>query len=227
MTYPTYADVIFMSGDEADSVLDMLDNDGPHAALIHLTDWDYGDGQNTRDLPPWGDDDRLHEADLDGLRYVMSWHHGLRYVSLTRVDYVDDADHIVSSAVETACWLAVIDDGETIEPVTDVHPDDLPTDVLDDIARDVSRALVGLSDSLGDARYGELMRRLAKRNTGGDVLGFLGYELMLSMTGAGAGLWEYGAPGSAANRIVTRYAHDRSLVGVLDDDGRTTWSWTS
>lgn len=225
MTYPTYADVIFLDGDEADSVLDMLDDDGPHAALIHLTDWDYGDGQEVRDVPSWGGDDKLYEADLDGLRYVMSWHDGLRYVSLTRVDYVDDADHIVSSAVEAACWLAVIFDGEPPEP--ELGPDDLPADVLDDIARDVSRALVGLSDSLGDARYGELMRRLAKGDTGGDVLGFLGHEIVLSMMGAGAGLWEYGAPGEAAHRIVTRYAHDRSLVGDLDDDGRTTWFWSS
>ena len=44
---PRWMNVVFLQGEEADAVLDMIEQVGPGMAIHHLSQWDYGD--ETRD----------------------------------------------------------------------------------------------------------------------------------------------------------------------------------
>ena len=37
-----FLDVVFMQGDDATEVIDLIEEIGEHAALEHLTEWDFG-----------------------------------------------------------------------------------------------------------------------------------------------------------------------------------------
>ena len=97
---PAYTDVVYLQGEEADMVLDMIDTD-PDEAAAYLSEWDFGDETTgasaylnkgrADDDPPWGGDDQTREVAIGGLTYVLAWHPGLRYVSLTRGNRADTA----------------------------------------------------------------------------------------------------------------------------------------
>ena len=75
-----YQNIVFMQGDEAIPVLDMIENQSEQDALEHLLQWDYGDGLEEENQP-WGESDKLFlHHDL-----VLSWNTGIPYVSLTRI----------------------------------------------------------------------------------------------------------------------------------------------
>ena len=73
------------------------------AAFAHLLQWEDGEGRPWHSTPPWGDgDDTIGFTrkgafspvrDVRRMRsgYVMSWHTGLSYASLTRVAPADPA----------------------------------------------------------------------------------------------------------------------------------------
>ncbi|BDZ65284.1 hypothetical protein [Agromyces mangrovi Wang et al. 2018] len=82
--------VVFMQGEEADGVLDMIDKNGPEAAIRHLSQWDYGD--ETRDAAlvngyvyeeiPKSPTDRVVRNDSAG--YALTYNQHFGYVSLLR-----------------------------------------------------------------------------------------------------------------------------------------------
>lgn len=82
--------VVFLQGEEADIVLDMIDKSGPDAALHHLSQWDYGD--ETRDAAlvngyvydeiPQSPTDRSVRDDT--ARDALTYNRRFGYVSLLR-----------------------------------------------------------------------------------------------------------------------------------------------
>lgn len=113
---PTYGDVIVLQGDDYREFEAMLyprssDEDLANGILLgspdvksafqYLMQWEYGEGVEERDTPGWGGSDSTAAFDAAGRRltrhaptvmsrgYVMSWHTGLSYASLTRVTTVD------------------------------------------------------------------------------------------------------------------------------------------
>lgn len=89
--------VVFMQGEDADGVLDMIDKNGPEAAIRHLSEWDYGD--ETRDAAlvngyvydeiPQSPTDRVVRDDSAG--YALTYNHHFGYASLLRhFDPVDE-----------------------------------------------------------------------------------------------------------------------------------------
>lgn len=80
--------VVFLQGSEADEVLDLIDRDGPDAAIEHLRNWDYGDETTDAalengyvyDEPPTGQLDRVI---TDG-DYALTYNPFMGHVSLLR-----------------------------------------------------------------------------------------------------------------------------------------------
>lgn len=81
--------VVFLQGEEADQVLDVIDRDGTAAAIEHLKGWDYGE-ETTRaalengyvyDEPPTGALDRLVTSE-DG--YTLTYNQFAGHVGLLR-----------------------------------------------------------------------------------------------------------------------------------------------
>lgn len=80
--------VVFLQGEEADTVLDMIDKCGPEAAIQHLSQWDFGD--ETRDAAlvngyvydevPQSATDRVVSDEAAG--YTLTYNHHFGYVSL-------------------------------------------------------------------------------------------------------------------------------------------------
>ncbi|WP_193596577.1 hypothetical protein [Microbacterium sp. YJN-G] len=91
--------VVFLQGEEADIVLDVIDKSGPDAAIQHLSLWDYG--QETRDAAlvngyvydqiPQSPTDRVIRDEAAGYALTYNIHFG--YVSLLRqfAPLVEDA----------------------------------------------------------------------------------------------------------------------------------------
>jgi len=77
----TYESIVFMQGEEADEVLDILEEQGEEAAMDFLMQWDMGEGGEEYDTPPWGEADKLYEKG----DYVMSYNTGLPAFGLTRI----------------------------------------------------------------------------------------------------------------------------------------------
>ena len=83
-----WASIVFLQGDEADVVLDMIDRSGPDAAIEHLSQWDYGEettnaatiNGHVYDTPPSGSSDRVV---AEG-RYMLTYNPDYGYVSLLR-----------------------------------------------------------------------------------------------------------------------------------------------
>ncbi|GAB3214196.1 hypothetical protein GCM10027294_52540 [Marinactinospora endophytica] len=80
--------VVFLQGDEADEILDLVDRDGPEAAIEHLKGFDYGEettdaallNGDVYDTPPASVLDReATEGD-----YLLLYNHQLGHVSLLR-----------------------------------------------------------------------------------------------------------------------------------------------
>ncbi|MCT1437553.1 hypothetical protein [Brachybacterium paraconglomeratum] len=80
--------VVFLQGAEADEVLDLIDRDGPDAAIEHLRNWDYGEETTDAalengyvyDEPPTGQLDRV-VTDGD---YTLTYNPFMGHVSLLR-----------------------------------------------------------------------------------------------------------------------------------------------
>ncbi|MBX3086869.1 MAG: hypothetical protein KF742_00135 [Cryobacterium sp.] len=83
-----WINVVFMQGDEADEVLDMIDSDGPAAGLDHLKNWDFGDETTSAamengyvyDEPPSG----ALEHELREGNYHLTYSHSFDHVALYR-----------------------------------------------------------------------------------------------------------------------------------------------
>src|SRR5699024_4382475 len=80
--------VVFLQGAEADEVLDLIDRDGPDAAIEHLRNWDYGEETTDAalengyvyDEPPTGQLDRM-ATDGD---YTLTYNPFMGHVGLLR-----------------------------------------------------------------------------------------------------------------------------------------------
>ncbi|MGZ0213367.1 hypothetical protein ACX1DX_03225 [Tessaracoccus sp. Y36] len=94
--------VVFMQGQEAGDVLDMIDADGAPAGLNHLKYWDYGDETTSAamengyvyDAPPSGPlEHELRDGD-----YHLAYSHALAHVALYRIHAVDTVDQLPDDA---------------------------------------------------------------------------------------------------------------------------------
>ena len=75
-----YQNIVFMQGDEAIPILDMIENQSEHDTIEHLLQWDFGEGL-MEEKQPWGESDKLFlHHDL-----VLSWNSAIPYISLTRI----------------------------------------------------------------------------------------------------------------------------------------------
>ena len=96
--------VVFLQGEEADAVLDMIDRIGPQAAIRHLSQWDYG--EETRDTAlvngyvydeiPHSATDRVLQNHASA--YALVYNHRFGYVSLLRyfTPVVEDGPQLVA-----------------------------------------------------------------------------------------------------------------------------------
>uniref|UniRef100_UPI0037CB1D23 hypothetical protein n=1 Tax=Nesterenkonia ebinurensis TaxID=2608252 RepID=UPI0037CB1D23 len=83
-----WLNVVFLQGDEADQVLDVIDREGTDAAIEHLKGWDYGDETTDAalengyvyDEPPTGALDRIVTA----ADYTLTYAHAHGHVALLR-----------------------------------------------------------------------------------------------------------------------------------------------
>lgn len=84
-----WLNVVFLQGDEADAVLDLIDRDGADAAIEHLAQWDYGDettdaalenGYVYDDQPPSNGTDQT----VTSSEYAVTYNHALGHVGLYR-----------------------------------------------------------------------------------------------------------------------------------------------
>jgi hypothetical protein len=90
--------VVFMQGQEADEVLEMIDADGALAGLNHLKCWDYGDETTSAamengylyDAPPSGP----LEHELDDGDFHLAYSHAFAHVALYRIHAVDKVDAV-------------------------------------------------------------------------------------------------------------------------------------
>ncbi|GAA1817649.1 hypothetical protein [Agromyces neolithicus] len=82
--------VVFLQGEEADAVLEMIDRAGPGPAIEYLQQWDFGDETTEAalengyvyDAIPAGSTDRtIHD---DSGRYALTYSPHFGYVSLLR-----------------------------------------------------------------------------------------------------------------------------------------------
>lgn len=73
-----YEQIVFMQEHNAHEAMDILDHEGPEAAIKHLMQWHCpGDHETTRHSSA-GSMDNVYE--LDG--YILTWNTGLPYIGL-------------------------------------------------------------------------------------------------------------------------------------------------
>lgn len=88
--------VVFLQGENADEVLNMIDTEGAGAGLNHLKNWDYGDETTSTamengyvyDVPP---SSPLEHETRDG-DYHLAYSHSFGHVALYRLHYVESID---------------------------------------------------------------------------------------------------------------------------------------
>ncbi|MDE0545943.1 hypothetical protein [Microbacterium sp. C7(2022)] len=89
-TEQRWISVVFLQGDGADEVLDLIERNGSAAAITHLSAWDYGDETTDAalvngyvyDEVPWTTTDRV---ELDNASaYALTYNRSFGYVSLLR-----------------------------------------------------------------------------------------------------------------------------------------------
>lgn len=97
-TIARWINVVFMQGQEAEEVREMIDADGALAGLHHLKYWDYGDETTSAamengyvyDAPPSGPlEHELHDGD-----YHLAYSHAFAHVPLYRIHAVDTVDQL-------------------------------------------------------------------------------------------------------------------------------------
>lgn len=93
-----WVSVVFLQGEEADEVLDLIDRDSPDAAITHLSGWDYGaettdaalsDGHVYEKIPTTG----LDQMSADG-DYRMTYNPAAGHVGLYRQHTVAAEDRV-------------------------------------------------------------------------------------------------------------------------------------
>ena len=102
-----WINVVFLQGEDADEVLDLIDRDGTAAALEHLAGYDYGDETTQAalengyvyDKPPTGPLDRVITGE-DG--YTLTYNPFAGHVSLLREHHTPPADVLEDSGVVPA-----------------------------------------------------------------------------------------------------------------------------
>lgn len=101
-TVSRWINVVFMQGQEADEVLDIIDADGVLAGLNHLKSWDFGDETTSAamengyvyDAPPSGPlEHELRDGD-----YHLAYSHAFAHVALYRIHTVDTVDQLPDDA---------------------------------------------------------------------------------------------------------------------------------
>ena len=101
-TVARWFNVVFLQGQEADEVLEMIDADGALAGLNHLKYWDYGDETTSAamengyvyDAPPSGP----HEHEMSDGDYHLAYSHAFAHVALFRIHAVDTVDRLPDDA---------------------------------------------------------------------------------------------------------------------------------
>ncbi|MGP5386936.1 hypothetical protein [Brachybacterium tyrofermentans] len=93
-----WVSIVFLQGEDADEVLDIIDRDGPEAAMNHLASWDYGtettdaalsDGHVYEKIPTSGLDQMAAEGD-----YRMTYNPAAGHVALYRQHTVVPEDRV-------------------------------------------------------------------------------------------------------------------------------------
>lgn len=102
-----WVSVVFLQGEEADQVLDVIDRDGTPAAIEHLKGWDYGEETTQAalengyvyDEPPTGALDRMVTGE-DG--YTLTYNPFAGHVGLLREHHTPPADALDDAGVVPA-----------------------------------------------------------------------------------------------------------------------------
>jgi hypothetical protein len=98
--------VVFLQGEDADDVLDMIDRDGAAPAIGYLKNWDYGDettdaaleNGDVYDIPPTGPLEReIRDGD-----YQMTYSHSFAHVALYRLHSISSEDTLVDGSATHA-----------------------------------------------------------------------------------------------------------------------------
>ncbi|WP_447943006.1 hypothetical protein [Microbacterium aurum] len=82
--------IVFMQGEEADDVLDMIDKDGPETAIQHLSRWDFGDETRDAALVNGYVYEEIAQSPADRVirdvssEYALTYNRQFGYVSLLR-----------------------------------------------------------------------------------------------------------------------------------------------
>ncbi|MGK0715763.1 hypothetical protein ACR5KS_06810 [Leucobacter sp. W1153] len=93
-----WVSVVFLQGQEAEEVLDMIDSDGALAGLDHLKSWDFGEETTSAamengyvyEAPPSGP----HEREAREGDYHLAYSHSFDHVALYRLHRVEPADQL-------------------------------------------------------------------------------------------------------------------------------------
>lgn len=78
-----YANIVFMQDENADEALNILNEDGPDAAIQYLAQWDFG-GESEYDIssfPQRGSCDDWHTSG----EYILSYNRRFGYIGLERI----------------------------------------------------------------------------------------------------------------------------------------------
>ena len=89
-----YESIVFMQGEEADEPLKILEEQGEEAALEFLKQWDYGEGGETYNENPAGDDDDEYRSG----NYIMSYNTRIGTIGLCQV--LADNDPLYQNAMK-------------------------------------------------------------------------------------------------------------------------------
>lgn len=93
-----WVNIVFLQGSEADTVLWLIDRDGPEVAIEHLAGWDFGDetiaaamenGYVYDTVPTSALDKEVSNSD-----YALTYNHDLGHVSLYRQHPIPPEDHL-------------------------------------------------------------------------------------------------------------------------------------
>lgn len=76
-----YQEIIFAQSDDADEPLQILNDDGPAAAVDYLAQWDNGDDGEVRDEMSAGSSDGTEEVG----EYLLTYNTRLGYIGLERI----------------------------------------------------------------------------------------------------------------------------------------------
>jgi len=75
-----YEQIVFAQGEDANEPLKILDEQGTHAAIEYLLQWDNGDSADIRDQPSAGTRDTV--VRIAGL--ILTFNTGIGYIGLER-----------------------------------------------------------------------------------------------------------------------------------------------